>query len=131
MEHSDAQLDINVTLEDNHLLIHASGIYSLTKAYHLFKLAVDQGVLHNKGKILIDVTRVTGAIPFMDRFHFSEFLASYRMETARGIVDSIALVGSEEIIHEEKFGETVAINRGTNVRVFTRKNEASTWLMEQ
>ncbi len=131
MQHSNEIFDIDVTLDNNFLLIDAGGTYSLTKTYHLFKLAVDNGVMQAKSKILIDVTRVNGSIPFMDRFHFSEFLATYRMETAHGLVHSIAMVGKEDIVHDDRFGETVAINRGTNLRVFTEMNEAATWLIAQ
>lgn len=67
----------------------------------------------------------------MDRFEFAEFFATYRLNNASGKVNVIAVIGQEPIVHERKFGETVAINRFTNVRVFTDIVEGSKWLREQ
>jgi len=131
MDKMDSHFDIKITVEEDFLLILASGKYSLTKANNLFKLAIDNGVSHSKHKILIDVTNITGAIPFLERFEFSEFLATYRINNALGKVNRIAVVGQEPIIHKEKFGETVAVNRGTNARVFTDMSKASIWLNEK
>jgi hypothetical protein len=41
------------------------------------------------------------------------------------------VVGREPIVDKERFGETVAINRGTNVRVFTEMSEGLTWINEE
>jgi hypothetical protein len=39
-----------------------------------------------------------------------------------------ALLGSEPMIHPERFGELVAVNRGADMRVFTDEAEAEQWL---
>ncbi|MDB5203314.1 MAG: hypothetical protein JWQ27_2723 [Ferruginibacter sp.] len=131
MEPEDQPLDIHVSELEDYLLVAASGHYSLDHANDLFKQAIDNGVRYKKRRILIDVALVSGSIPLMDRFYFSEFLASYRITHASGIVDSIAVFGLAGTIHQEKFGETVAVNRGTNVRVFTDYTAAVDWLVSQ
>ena len=131
MEEKETQFEINIIDEEDFVSVTAIGEYSLAKANHLFKIAIDQGVLHSKRKIFIDIRNIIGSIPFMDRFKFSEFLANYRLNNASGKVNSIAVLGLEPIVHNERFGETVAVNRGTNVRVFTDQEEAFNWFNRQ
>jgi len=131
MENKDREFDINITVAEDLLTINVKGNYSLVKANNLFKLAIDSAVSQQKSRILIDVTNISGDIPFIDRFQFSEFLSIYRTEHASGKVSKIAMVGQEPIIDKRRFGETVAVNRGTNTKVFTDMSEASAWLDEK
>ena len=128
MLNTAAQFEIKITLEEDFLLISASGNYSLLKANNLYKVAIDNGLSQSRSKIIIDVTAIAGFIPFFDRFHYSEFLSKYRQKQALGKVRRIAVVGKEPIVDKERFGETVAINRGTNVRVFTDMSQALIWI---
>ncbi len=128
MENTSTQFEITIIEKEDLLLLSASGDYSLQKANNLFKLAVDNAVLRNKNVILIDVTTIIGSIPLFDRFQFAEFLSDYKRAHAVDKIDRIAVVGQEPIVDKEKFGETVAVNRGTNVRVFTDMGIASVWL---
>jgi hypothetical protein len=131
MENTNSLFDTEITVEEDILLIDVNGYYSITKANNLFKLAIDSALSNNKRKVLIDVTNITGSIPFFDRFRFSEFLSQYRIKHALGKIDRIAVVGKEPIVDKERFGETVAVNRGTNIRVFTDPSEASIWLNKE
>ena len=131
MEGKDSQFEISIIVKEDSVSVTAIGEYSLTKANHLFKTAVDQGVLHSKRKLFIDIRNISGSIPFMDRFTFSEYLANYRLDNASSKVNAIAVLGLDPIVHKDRFGETVAVNRGTNVRVFTDQNEAFIWFDEQ
>jgi hypothetical protein len=128
---NNSMFDIKSTVRGDIVSIVANGEYSLLKAHHLFESSIDYALLHNRGKILIDVNNVTGNIPLMDRFYFSENLANYRKEHGLSNVHKIAVVGKEPIVHEEKFGELVAMNRGVNSRVFTDMKQASDWLSNE
>src|SRR4051812_969933 len=99
MENTDSHFDIKITIEEDFILIIASGYYSLIKAINLFKLSVDNALLHNKSKILIDVTNITGTISLPDRFQYSEFFANYIMKNALLKIKRIAVVGKEPIVH--------------------------------
>jgi hypothetical protein len=85
-------------------------------------------VCHETGakKILIDIRGLTGfKIPTtFQRFTFSEELAS----RSTGI--AIAMVAEQEIIGAERFGVTVAKNRGVLGDAFTSESEALKWLQE-
>ena len=128
MKKTNKEFDTTITLEKDILLVNADGSYSLDKAKNLFKKSIDSALLHNKAKIVIDVTNVTGDIPFLDRFDFSAFLANYTHEHAMDKVERIAVTGHEPIVHNERFGELVAVNRGLNLKVFTSMKEAVIWL---
>ncbi len=130
MLNRDSQFDLESTVKPGFVLIAASGDYSIIKANHLFESAIDYALLHNKSKVLINVNNVTGNIPLMDRFYFAEHLANYRKKHALAKVKKIAVVGQEPIVHSERFGEQVAVNRGVNSRVFTNMTEAYDWLNE-
>jgi hypothetical protein len=131
MKNLSAEFDIATVLKDDMIEMSASGEYSLVKANHLFKTAIDNVLFHLRSKILIDVKGVTGHIPFSDRFQFADSLSKYRETHALGKVGKIAVVGKEPIVDKDRFGETVAINRGTNVRVFTDMSEALRWINEE
>jgi len=128
MQKTNSQFDIKITVEDDFLLVSVRGKYSLSNANNLFKLAIDNGLSHNKSKILIDTTDITGSIPFINRFQFSEVLYNYIRKYALGKVNRIAVLGKEPIVDKEKFGEIVAKNRGVNVRVFTDMSQALIWI---
>lgn len=130
MENTVPDFTVTITIEEDFIILLASGTYSLSNANYLFKHSIDSSLLHNKRKILIDVTNIRGTIPFFDRFQFAENLAIYKAQHALAKVNKIAVVGHEPIIHKDKFGETVAVNRGVNARTFTDMSNALIWLTE-
>jgi hypothetical protein len=131
MESTNEQFETAITVEEDILFINATGTYSLTNAKNLFKLSIDNALLYTKRKILIDITAITGSIPFLDRFEFSEFLSQYKAKYSLKKIGKIAVAGQEPIVDKGRFGENVAVNRGANVRVFTDIKEALIWLKEE
>ncbi|MGL2966320.1 STAS/SEC14 domain-containing protein [Flavobacterium sp. XGLA_31] len=119
---------VTVSIEPTFLWIKAIGPYSLSNIEKLFQTAVDQTLILQKNKILIDVNGVTGTIPLMERFYFAESISVYITETALGKISRVAVLGQEPIIDQDRFGETVAVNRGINAKVFTNRVEALAWI---
>ena len=128
MENTDLHFGITTTVEEHFVYIVATGDYSLIKANHLFSHAIENALLHKEAKILIDVTRLTGNIPFFERFEYSAFFAKHQRKHASPKLSRIAVVGHVPIVDKDKFGEIVAVNRGANVQVFTDMDNASAWL---
>lgn len=85
--------------------------------------AVGTGVRH----LLADLTRAESTTPgsTMERHRLGE--AGAATGAASGI--KIALIGREPFIDAERFGETVAVNRGLNVRVFADEPAGLDWLV--
>lgn len=87
---------------------------------------------HQADKVLLDVRSVTGAISAMDRFQFSEaFSGKYFDEKKAGKISHarFAIIGNYPIIDPNRFGETVAVNRGMTLKVSTDMAEAMDWLL--
>lgn len=130
MENTDANFNVETVEGANFITLIAGGIYSLERAIHLCKLSIDSCLLYNKKKILVDITKVTGNVPFFERFQYAEALAQYKAKHALTEVSKIALLGKEPLVDKKRFGETVAVNRGVNIKVFTELNDALIWLNE-
>ena len=76
-------------------------------------------------EVLVDITAVTGLEP---PGMFDRFLAACKWaETAAGKL-ALAMVAREELIHPQKFGVTVARNRGLHSNIFPLEAEAVAWL---
>ena len=76
-------------------------------------------------KLLIDTTELTGiATPTLaTRYYFIHEWAD-----AAGLFVQLAIVARPEIIDTQKFGVTVAQNRGFNANVFVTREAAHAWL---
>ncbi len=86
---------------------------------------------HQPKKLLIDFRKVTGEMSTMDRFNVSVLAATkYFGAIATGKIQSCryALVGSHPLVDSRKFEETVAVNRGVNIKVLTEMKDALVWL---
>ena len=87
-------------------------------------------VQYKAEKILFDVRNVTGKPADMERFCYGDFVAraTHRIVRAHGIVPRFAYVAHVPLRDPERFGETVAVNRGRNVKIFETPEDAFEWL---
>ena len=81
----------------------------------------------NISRLLINITELTGfkSPDTMQRFEFAERFANDAKSRVR-----IVLVARPEFIDPQRFGITVARNRGLFTNVFTSEPEALAWLMD-
>jgi hypothetical protein len=92
---------------------------------------VENGVKHQSSKMLLDFRQVDGQMSTMDRYNVASIFAKkYLDQKLAGTIPScrFAFVGNHPLVDPKKFGETVAINRGINIKVFTEMAEALAWL---
>jgi len=90
---------------------------------YIQKIILDECEKEKKYKILINALNVAGTnIPTMDRFFIGEEIAK-----VIGPKIKIAVVWPEQDI--DKFGETVAVNRGGFIRVLGNIASAEKWLV--
>jgi len=73
-------------------------------------------------KVLYDVRKATARLSTLERFDYASRIA----KQFRGL--KVAFVVNEMVRDPNLFGETVALNRGANIRVFTVSAEAYRWL---
>ncbi len=117
-------IDIDVRVEPGHVYLQCKGTYSLAEAKRVFQKVVDSALECDRSRVLVDVFGVTGNVPTIDRYEVAVFLAEYIIAHALGKIWKIVVVGHEPPIDPDRFGETVAVNRGVNLGVTTNIDEA-------
>jgi len=75
--------------------------------------------------LLVDTHELYGTIEDLDRYRFAVAISEQQ------IAAPLAFVGNEPVVDAGRFGESVARNRGVNVRVFTNEPDGRAWLREQ
>jgi hypothetical protein len=109
----------------DHLAVRMEGPYALDA----FKRAVDEILTEaqRRGRrcVLIDTTPMAiEDFPMFDRYEIGRYAAetwSYHLKAA--------LLALPQ--HINRFAETVALNRGANLHVFTNEPEALAWLLNK
>ena len=108
----------------------ATGEFSLEEARRTFLEMMVSVALHRTKRVLLDGRTVTGNPQTIERFYYGEFaaqtVAQYQTRASGAI--AFAYVLREPVLDPEKFGETVAVNRGMFIKVFDNLEEALQWL---
>ena len=115
----------------NYLRAVVSGDYNLRAAQDIYDQAIKIAVAGGQTRILIDASRVTGAPTQDERYMLGLFVAAeQRILASRTPPAEVQVVvyGSQPLIDPERFGETVAVNRGAKVKVSEHLDEALSWL---
>jgi hypothetical protein len=113
--------------------LHAivAGAFSLSEAKDAFLKIAEAAALHRVKKVLVDGRSLTGDPETLERFHYGQFTAELALKFQdRGLSPAtrFAYVLLEPVLDPERFGETVALNRGMLVRVFDNLDDAVGWL---
>ena len=114
------------------LHVAAGGPFSLSEAKRTFLDVLHVAEELRLGKVLFDGRQVTGNPAIIERFYYGEFVA----EEVKKLIDrnwpgeppQFAYVLREPILDPLRLGETVAVNRGVNIRAFESREEAVVWL---
>lgn len=118
---------IKIEPQDDYLLVKMSGSFDSTKAKQFLSEILKAAEGHSLFKALVDVREVKGSIPTMARFKLGEFMG----KIGAGAVQT-AILELPGQVDDERFFETVAINRGANVKVFTSTyDEALEWILRE
>jgi hypothetical protein len=78
-------------------------------------------------RLLIDVRGMSGALDTLETFEFAGHELP-RREAVRRLLRS-AILDRPENIERIRFFETVAVNRGLNVKIFADEDKAIEWLL--
>jgi hypothetical protein len=121
---------LKIIPEPGLLHVLAAGEFSLEEAKTTFLEILDAVLQYGSQKILFDLLQLKGEPEIMERFYYGEFAA---METRKlikcGYLPKFAYLCTAPLCDPHKFGETVAVNLGMNVKTFDNLEEASKWLM--
>jgi hypothetical protein len=102
------------------------GAMSLNQGIELVAAAIAYSGEQKISRLLVDLTGLTGIdVPHLnDRYFFGKKFASASTPGFR-----LALVADPKLIDKDKFGVTVAANRGLRSDVFSDEALALTWLL--
>ena len=113
-------------LAEDYACYRPVGQVSFPQAIELVSTAIEYSRDNQIRKLLVDTTELTGFHPptTLERFELGERCAI----AAKGAV-KVALVARPEMLDPERFGVTVARNRGMLANAFDSESEAMEWLM--
>ena len=124
-------LKTEIQPEAGYLSVTVTGKFSLKEAEQSFLDTLEAVILHKSMKVLMDGRTVTGKPATIERFFYGKFSAnSVKAYKSRGVsaATTFAYVLKVPVLDPQRFGETVAVNRGMHVRVFDNLEAAFDWL---
>ena len=124
-------LRVDFETHKNYLRAIVSGEYNLRGAQDVYDQAIKIAVAGGQSRLLLDASRVTGAPTQDERYMLGLFVAAEQRILASKTPPAevqVAVYGRQPLIDPERFGETVAVNRGAKVKVSEHLDEALSWL---
>lgn len=116
---------VGFVIEEGRGRYRPAGTVSFDAAVALVRVAIASARANQVRDLLVDTTELFG-FPSPDTFE--RFLAAVAWsDEARGGV-RLAMVARSEMIDPQRFGVTVAANRGLVSNIFTTETEARAWL---
>jgi hypothetical protein len=125
------EISQRVDLERQLLRVIYFGEFSLSRAEDTFQEILDAIVKDKLRRILVDGRQIVGAPEPLERFYYGKYVADGVNQTinrTRIEVPRFAYVLKEPLLDKNKFGETVAVNRGMRVKTFEDIKQAEWWL---
>ena len=114
------------------LHVSAAGEFSLDEAKQTFLEMIDSILENRSEKVFFDGRQVVGNPRVIERFYYGEFVADAvdRLRQSAGYdgAPQFAYVLREPVLDPQRLAETVAVNRGVNVKAFENMPEAIEWL---
>jgi hypothetical protein len=123
-------LDLHAEQKGHYLLITVTGVFDLASAKDLARRSAELCKARQQSSALVDCRNVSGVLSTIERYDYATFVAELHARYAieHGAPLRVAYVGNEPLIDSQRFGETVAVNRGALVKVTTDMREALAWL---
>ena len=112
----------------DHTRVDAAGEFDVADARQVLAAAIEAALRHQHRKILVDCRQVTGTPSTLQRFEWAESVTRFYHRERSGVVIRMAIVGVEPLIDRDRFGQSIAQNRGLPVKITTKLEEALSWL---
>ena len=122
-------MNIKLTYDSGLLRATTTGRFSIEEAKRTFLEVMDAIAKHDASKVLFDGREITGKPEDMERFYYGEFTARTVMNYAKvSHCPIFTYVLIPPVLDPDRFGETVAKNRGMIVKTFETLENATSWL---
>jgi len=125
------EVSLRVDAERHLLTVSYSGDFSLAEAQSTFLNLLDTLVEHHLTRVLVDGRQLVGHPEMLERFYYGAFAAEAVNRTVsctKCAVPTFAYVLEEPLLDPNRFGETVAVNRGMRIKAFDQLQKAQWWL---
>ncbi len=123
-------IDVQAEARVGYMYVHCQGVFTLEGMLQVYEHALDAAAREGRTVALLDVRDVKGGPPtIVERYEMGVHVAKLQSDPARRI--RMAVVGHEPFIDPQRFGETVARNRGAISKVFTDIDEAIAWIEQR
>ena len=122
---------LSISTEPEFLRVIAEGEFELEAAKENFIEILEAVARYRSEKVLLDGRALSGEMTTMERFYYGEFVAqAIAGSRERGIarLPKFAYVLKQPILDPRRLAETVAVNRGVEMRFFDNFSDALTWL---
>ena len=126
-------MQIDIEVHDGVLCAEVSGKFLLSEAKRTFLEILELVAERHIDKVLLDGRLLTGEPEMMERFYYGAFAArNFRDSIQRGTPawTRFAYILIVPVWDRNRFGETVARNRGMCVSTFGNREDAFVWLAE-
>lgn len=119
-----------MSFESGLLKVDVRGEFSLDEAKRAFLEVLEAVARYQARRILLDGRTMKGEPADLERFYYGEFAANetVRLIKEHKIVPQFAYVFNVPLRDPRRFGETVAVNRGMNIKIFETPEDAFEWL---
>ena len=114
---------LSIIDKGSYLLVEFFGEFSVENGKQCVDSMTRACESRDRSKVMLDCRRMTGMMSIFDRFQVAEYGASKQRQ-----IRQLALLNREEIVQPDNFVENVADNRGMNMKIFTKFDEAELWL---
>jgi len=124
-------INMKYEIANEHLTVRVSGRFDLDEMRKSFLEMLKIMDTGKASKVLVDCFQLKGNPSAADRYFYAKFGADELWKFLRAKKMSevqFAYVGTEPLIAKDGFGQTVAINRGVNVKNFDNIDDALMWL---
>jgi hypothetical protein len=124
-------MTVTIRPESEFLRVSATGEFTVEDASRTFLEVLDAVGRHRREKVLFDGQALVGEPTIIQRFYYGEFAADAVAGYARqseSRAPQFAYVLSVPVLDPQRFGETVAVNRGMHVKAFDNLEDALAWL---
>ena len=106
--------------------VECSGPYSMAAFLNVLDEALDYAARHDRSAVLVDALHITGGPDLEERVDLAASGADIQLSKDRLV--AIAIVGEEPMLHPERIGEAVALDRCAILQVFESRDAAIDWL---
>jgi hypothetical protein len=123
--------DLKCEMQGGVLVARVSGDFALDQSCNTFLEILKAMDIYKADKVLVDCLQVRGAPSTMERFSYAKFGSDelWKLLLAKNLEEvQLAYVGTDPLMDKDHFGQTVATNRGVNVKTFDNVAAAISWL---